>query len=111
MENNNPSASVSASSNAAAVNPASDFAPASAKTAVAGTSSVRTAFAAQLFELLKLYSRYMIRSVMTKGILRRKEIRWAAAGLALLWLAGVPVFVYIYFKKMGGGDPSSLFSM
>ena len=109
MENNNPSASVSASANAAAVNPASDFAPASAKTAVAGTSSVRTAFAAQLFELLKLYSRYMIRSVMTKGILRRKEIRWAAAGLALLWLAGVPVFVYIYFKKMGGGDPSSLF--
>ena len=108
MENNNPSASVSASANAAAVNPASDFAPASAKTAVAGTSSVRTAFAAQLFELLKLYSRYMIRSVMTKGILRRKEIRWAAAGLALLWLAGVPVFVYIYFKKMGGGDPSSL---
>ena len=99
MENNNPSASVSASANAAAANPASDFAPASAKTAVAGTSSVRTAFAAQLFELLKLYSRYMIRSVLAKGIMRRKEIRYSIIGLALIWLIGDPVGVYVYMRS------------
>ena len=103
MENNNPSsAAVSVSSNASGTKTAA------AGSAAARISAARPSFAVQLFALLKLYSRYMIRSVMTKGILRRKEIRWAAAGLALLWLAGVPVFVYIYFKKMGGGDPSSL---
>lgn len=62
----------------------------------------------QLSELLKLYSRYMIRSVMTKGIMRRKEIRYSIIGLALIWLIGDPIFVYAYFKKAGDGNNVSL---
>ena len=54
----------------------------------------------QLSELLKLYSRYMIRSVMTKGILRRKEIRWAVAGLALLWLVSSFAISYMMYRRI-----------
>lgn len=92
MENNNPSsAAVSASSNASGTKTAA------AGSAAARISAARPSFAVQLFALLKLYSRYMIRSVLNKGILRRKEIRWAAAALALLWIIGDFVGVYVFF--------------
>ena len=93
MENNNPSsAAVSVSSNASGTKTAA------AGSAAARISAARPSFAVQLFALLKLYSRYMIRSVLNKGILRRKEIRWAAAALALLWIIGDFVGVYVFFS-------------
>ncbi|MEE0941127.1 MAG: hypothetical protein U0L31_04425 [Bifidobacteriaceae bacterium] len=65
-----------------------------------GMKSAGVSFVSQLSELLKLYSRYMIRSVMTKGILRRKEIRWAVAGLALLWLVSSFAISYMMYRRI-----------